>query len=90
MQLLTREPSATREHCTVLVRDRACQQCGVSIDPAPLVFSLVILSTWITHFFLYTCTTFPSRPCMVPEDEILAFYARHRELSCRQQGMVVP
>ena len=33
---------------------------------APLTFSRVIRSMWITHLRRYTCTTFPSRFLKVP------------------------
>ena len=41
------------------------QQQWESIESsfAPLTFSRVMRSMWMTHFFLYTCTIFPSLPC---------------------------
>ena len=42
------------------------RKCQVWKNGLPLTFSRVILSTWMTHFLRYTCTTFPSRPLNVP------------------------
>lgn len=55
-----------------LITSTSCQQLLWSITllgwmptftVALLTFSRVMRSTWITHFFLYTATTLPSRPC---------------------------